>query len=95
MYCYISTIFTSQQYFDERSYVARDALKANEDVYGRNQFNQKASDAIASNRDIPDTRGAECKKKSWTDPVSTLPPTSVIITFHNEARSALLRTIVR
>jgi len=80
------------KYFDERSYVAGDALKENEDVYGRNQFNQKASDSIASNRDIPDTRGTECKAKDW--PSSTLPPTSVIITFHNEARSALLRTIV-
>ncbi len=70
-----------------------DALKENEDAYGRNQFNQKASDALASNRDIPDTRGAECKRKQWYS--ASLPPTSVIITFHNEARSALLRTIVR
>lgn len=81
------------QYFDERAYVAGDALKENEDVYGRNQFNQKASDSIASNRDVPDTRGMECKRKEWSS--SSLPPTSVIITFHNEARSALLRTIVR
>ena len=73
--------------------MAGDALKENEDVYGRNQFNQKASDAIASNRDVPDTRGMECKRKEWSS--SSLPPTSVIITFHNEARSALLRTIVR
>merc|ERR1712223_1977164 len=80
------------KYFDERAYVAGDALKENEDVYGRNQFNQKASDSITSNRDIPDTRGTECKARDW--PSSTLPPTSVIITFHNEARSALLRTIV-
>ena len=74
--------------------MAGDALRSNEDAYARNQFNQKASDSIASNRDIPDTRGGECKRKEWPSS-SSLPPTSVIITFHNEARSALLRTIVR
>ena len=81
------------QYFDETSYVAGDQLKENEDAYARNQFNQKASDKLKSNRDVPDTRGLECKAAKW--PSQDLPSTSVIITFHNEARSALLRTIVR
>ncbi|CAH1174067.1 unnamed protein product [Phaedon cochleariae] len=79
-------------YFDERAYVAGGRLKGGEDPYARNRFNQLASDGLPSNRDIPDTRNAMCRKKSWN--TEDLPATSVIITFHNEARSTLLRTVV-
>ena len=44
------------QYFSESGYISGNPLKAGEDVYSRNKFNQAASDKIASNRDIPDTR---------------------------------------
>jgi len=81
------------EYFDEQSYIAGDALKSGEDAYERNKFNQAASDRLASDRDVPDTRGAHCRARQW--PAEALPDTSVIITFHNEARSALLRTVVR
>lgn len=43
-------------YFDERNYVAGGGLRLGEDPYSRNKFNQAASDKLASNRDIPDTR---------------------------------------
>ena len=47
---------------------------------------------VASNREVPDTRSGACKANDWEQ--EQFPPTSVIITFHNEARSTLLRTIV-
>lgn len=78
-------------YFDEAGYVSRGGLRKGEDPYVRNRFNQEASDNLPSNREIPDTRNAMCREKTFQ---ADLPPTSVIITFHNEARSTLLRTVV-
>lgn len=46
----------SWDYFDERAYISRGALREGEDPYVRNRFNQQASDSLPSNRDIPDTR---------------------------------------
>ncbi|XP_053374486.1 polypeptide N-acetylgalactosaminyltransferase 2-like isoform X1 [Mercenaria mercenaria] len=77
--------------FPENVYINKKALKSGEDPYGRNKFNQQASDNTKSNRDVPDTRHPQCRAKHWT---VDLPSTTVIITFHNEARSALLRTII-
>ncbi|XP_061387993.1 polypeptide N-acetylgalactosaminyltransferase 2 [Musca vetustissima] len=79
------------EYFDEAGYIRGGALRTGEDPYIRNRFNQEASDALPSNREIPDTRHPMCRNKSYR---KDLPETSVIITFHNEARSTLLRTIV-
>ncbi|KAF6210902.1 hypothetical protein GE061_014014 [Apolygus lucorum] len=78
--------------FDERAYIEGGALHKGEDPYIRNRFNQEASDKLASNRDLPDTRVSSCKAKLYD--ADSLPATSVIITFHNEARSTLLRTVV-
>jgi polypeptide N-acetylgalactosaminyltransferase len=82
----------SWKYFNEKEYISKATVAPNGDVYIRNKFNQAASDQIASNRDIPDTRNYKCSSKQYN--TNELPPTSVIITFHNEARSTLLRTIV-
>ncbi|XP_059094955.1 polypeptide N-acetylgalactosaminyltransferase 2-like isoform X2 [Tigriopus californicus] len=84
--------WSASGFFDESKYISDGAVKPGEDPYTRNKFNQEASDAISSNRDIPDTRSAQCRRKTWNNRI--LPPTSIIITFHNEARSTLLRTIV-
>ncbi|XP_071962701.1 N-acetylgalactosaminyltransferase 7-like isoform X2 [Antedon mediterranea] len=56
-------------------------------MYSINQF---SSDKISYNRTIPDLRKHECKH--WHYP-SQLPNASVIIAFHNEGWSTLLRTI--
>ena len=56
-------------------------------VYG---FNQLVSDEIDLNRTVPDTREDECRY--WDYP-TTLPTASVILVFHNEGWSTLLRTV--
>ncbi|ELU10645.1 hypothetical protein CAPTEDRAFT_228331 [Capitella teleta] len=66
-------------------------LKSTDDAYQRHKFNQASSDRLRSNRDIPDSRHSRCSALRWR---KNLPKTSVIITFHNEARSTLLRTVV-
>ncbi|XP_076328359.1 polypeptide N-acetylgalactosaminyltransferase 5-like isoform X2 [Tachypleus tridentatus] len=55
-----------------------------------NQFNLLASDKIALNRSLPDFRMEKCKNKVYP---KKLPATSIVIVFHNEAWSTLLRTI--
>uniref|UniRef100_A0A1A8LC95 Polypeptide N-acetylgalactosaminyltransferase n=6 Tax=Nothobranchius TaxID=28779 RepID=A0A1A8LC95_9TELE len=65
----------------------------NQKGFNKNQFNQFASDRISLHRDLgKDTRHPDCvKQKFWRCP--GLPNTSVIIVFHNEAWSTLLRTV--
>ncbi|GAV03628.1 hypothetical protein RvY_14024 [Ramazzottius varieornatus] len=65
---------------------ARKAQRGNRE-YG---FNQIASDMISLDRAIPDTRPPECKH--WQYPTK-LPKVSVVIAFHNEMWSTLLRTV--
>ena len=55
-----------------------------------NQFNLLASDKIALNRTLRDVRMEVCKQKTLP---KLLPPTSIVIVFHNEAWSTLLRTV--
>ena len=42
--------------FNESGYIDQTRLKPGDDSYGRNKFNQQASDNTKSNRDVPDTR---------------------------------------
>lgn len=55
-----------------------------------NQFNLMASDMIYLNRSLKDVRLEGCKTKKHS---KYLPDTSIVIVFHNEAWSTLLRTV--
>ncbi|XP_058453166.1 polypeptide N-acetylgalactosaminyltransferase 3 [Malaya genurostris] len=68
---------------------ARDLLKMQQ-LFQLNRYNLLASDRIALNRSLPDVRKPKCLSKIYP---SKLPTTSIIIVFHNEAWSVLLRTV--
>uniref|UniRef100_A0A914CE23 Polypeptide N-acetylgalactosaminyltransferase n=1 Tax=Acrobeloides nanus TaxID=290746 RepID=A0A914CE23_9BILA len=69
----------------------REELEA-ENTFGINQFNIWISDRIALNRSLPDVRKPNCRAMTYPLPTE-LPTTSVIIVYHNEAYSTLLRTV--
>lgn len=56
-----------------------------------NQFNIVASDKISLDRRLEDVRSQECRDLRYNK--SVLPTTSIIVVFHNEAWSTLLRTL--
>jgi len=58
-----------------------------ENEYG---MNMAVSDEISLDRSVPDTRDPECKH--WDYPVE-LPTASVIVVFHNEGFTTLMRTV--
>lgn len=64
-----------------------DAIKSS--LYKVNGFNAALSDKISLNRSIPDIRTPGCKSKKY---LKDLSPVSVIVSFHNEHLSTLLRT---
>ncbi|XP_041657672.1 polypeptide N-acetylgalactosaminyltransferase 10-like [Cheilinus undulatus] len=59
-------------------------------AYRENGFNIYISDRISLNRSLPDIRHSNCKQKLYAE---KLPNTSIIIPFHNEGWSSLLRTV--
>ncbi|XP_012262672.2 N-acetylgalactosaminyltransferase 6 [Athalia rosae] len=64
-----------------------DAVKAS--LYKVNGFNAALSDKISVNRSVPDIRTPGCRTKKYT---KKLDPVSVIVSFHNEHPSTLIRT---
>lgn len=89
--------------FDWRSYIASGSkyyTDRDPDAFSRNQFNQRTSDSVSVFRSLPDTRSHKCPDYPMVNgngggesKAAPLPKTSIIITFHNEARSTLLRTV--
>uniref|UniRef100_A0A672GHE9 Polypeptide N-acetylgalactosaminyltransferase n=1 Tax=Salarias fasciatus TaxID=181472 RepID=A0A672GHE9_SALFA len=59
-------------------------------AYRENGFNIYVSDRISLNRSLPDIRHENCKQRLYAE---KLPNTSIIIPFHNEGWSSLLRTV--
>ena len=67
-----------------------DEIIDNERLYKKSGFSDVVSNKISVNRSIPDPRCQECKINKY---LTNLPKVSIIIIFHNEVLSVLLRTI--
>ncbi|XP_015208217.2 polypeptide N-acetylgalactosaminyltransferase 14 isoform X1 [Lepisosteus oculatus] len=76
--------------FEEKHYLSARRWKPGQDPYKLYAFNQRECERIPSNRALRDTRHYRCSTLHYS---SELPSTSIIITFHNEARPTLLRTL--
>uniref|UniRef100_A0A8D0NN14 Polypeptide N-acetylgalactosaminyltransferase n=1 Tax=Sus scrofa TaxID=9823 RepID=A0A8D0NN14_PIG len=72
-----------------KPYPMTDAERVDQ-AYRENGFNIYVSDKISLNRSLPDIRHPNCNSKRYLE---TLPNTSIIIPFHNEGWSSLLRTV--
>ncbi|ELU00789.1 hypothetical protein CAPTEDRAFT_190622 [Capitella teleta] len=59
-------------------------------LFKKEAFNIVASDMIALNRSVSDNRDPQCSRVSYP---KVMPNASVVIIFHNEAWSPLLRTV--
>ncbi|XP_062857267.1 polypeptide N-acetylgalactosaminyltransferase 14 isoform X2 [Trichomycterus rosablanca] len=76
--------------FEEKKYLSAHRWRPGQDPYSQYAFNQRESERIPTNRALRDTRHYRCTTLHYD---SELPSTSIVITFHNEARSTLLRTV--
>lgn len=69
---------------------SREVLKMQQ-IFQINRFNLMASDRVSLNRSLPDVRRPKCRSRTYEE--DSLPTTSIIIVFHNEAWSVLMRTV--
>nr|CAI5852419.1 unnamed protein product [Callosobruchus analis] len=73
------------------AYLDQTETKNYDELYKVNGFNAALSDKIALDRAVPDIRHSGCKSKKY---LKKLPYVSVIVPFHNEHWTTLLRTVV-
>ncbi|VEN60004.1 unnamed protein product [Callosobruchus maculatus] len=73
------------------AYLDQKETKNYDELYKVNGFNAALSDKIALDRAVPDIRHSGCKTKKY---LKRLPYVSVIVPFHNEHWTTLLRTVV-
>ncbi|XP_049888137.1 N-acetylgalactosaminyltransferase 6-like [Pectinophora gossypiella] len=71
------------------AYLPNETIAYQKKIYSTNGFNGALSDKIALNRSLPDIRHRKCRKRRY---IASLPTVSVVVPFHNEHLSALLRT---
>ncbi|KAK9515389.1 hypothetical protein VZT92_026040 [Zoarces viviparus] len=77
----------------QKDNMSPEEVKEKEEGMTRHCFNQFASDRVSLSRSLgDDTRPSECVESKFRR-CPPLPTTSVIIVFHNEAWSTLLRTV--
>ena len=67
-----------------------DLMELKKKKFKINQFNLLVSEMISVNRSLKDVRMSSCKTKSYP---TLLPTTSIVIVFHNEAWTTLLRSL--
>ncbi|XP_045521335.1 N-acetylgalactosaminyltransferase 6-like [Pieris brassicae] len=73
------------------AYLSKNEEALEKELYSVNGFNGALSDKIPLNRSLPDIRHIKCQKRLYTE---SLPTVSVVVPFHNEHWSTLLRTAV-
>ncbi|XP_074026127.1 N-acetylgalactosaminyltransferase 6 [Leptinotarsa decemlineata] len=71
------------------AYLSQSENENYDSLYKVNGFNAALSDKIAIDRAVPDIRHSGCKNKKY---LKKLPTVSVIVPFHNEHWTTLLRT---
>ncbi|XP_022309046.2 polypeptide N-acetylgalactosaminyltransferase 5-like [Crassostrea virginica] len=77
-------------YFVNRSQLTSEEKAEYDTGWKNNDFNEFVSNRIPLQRSLPDPRDAKCLNLTYSD---NLPEVSIIITFHNEAWSVLIRSI--